>query len=425
MIEVVIESGRLAVGQETPLRVRFANQGHGTCTDIVFKLRLPPGLLLVGGRNVVEIPRILPGQEHIHVIQVEPTRAGEFEVAVRTFYYRDESGVHIRPPQPPGARVAVHPAPPVKPVPQRVPMRITHAGAGLDLGEWDLLTLSVRSLTGTPLSDVTLSIHGPVKTDTTHAAIPAIAPGACVEVPFAVFVAEGGRHVPLTVRATFAYADEMGRRHRGKHDERLDVSVGQVTPQRSRAVTGQTILYLSANPKDQVPLRSDEEMRKVRERLRLGRYRDSFRFEPCVAARLADIGQALIDYEPQLVHFSSHGQPDGRLLIEDESGYTDLVTPDGIAELFGLHSATIRCVIVNACHSVPLAREMVKKIEYAVGMGCQVGDEAAILFSVGFYQGLSAGRPVRDAFRRGCALIQAKQAVTTESKTPVLFEREA
>lgn len=425
MIEVVIESGRLAVGHETPLRVRFSNKGPGACTDIVFKLRLPPGLLLVGGRNAVEVPRILSGQEHVHVIQVEPTRAGEFEVAGRNFSYRDESGVPIRPPQPPRARLVVLPARQVEPVPERAPLHIAHGGAELELGEWDVLPLSVRSTTGVPLSDVTLSIHGPFKTDTTHATVPVIAPGASVDVPFAVFAAEGGRHVPLRVHATFVYADEAGRRRRGEHDERLNVSVGQVTPKRNRAPTGQTILYLAASPKDQKPLRSDEEMRNVRERLQLGRYRDSFRLEPCVAARLADISQALIDYEPQIVHFSGHGQPDGRLLVEDESGYTDLVTPDGLAALFGLQAATIRCVIVNACHSMLLAQAMAREIDYVVGMRCQIGDEAAILFSVGFYQGLFAGRPVPDAFDRGCALIQAKQALATESKTPVLFRRGA
>jgi hypothetical protein len=424
MIEVVVESGHLAVGQETSLRVRFVNIGPGVCTDVGFKLGLPPGLLLVGGRNVVDIPKIPPGQAHVHVIRVEPTQPGEFEVTGRNFSYRDESGVVIRPPQPPRARLVILPAGPAEPVPRRAPLRITHAGAGLDLGEWDVLPLSVRSMTGIPLSDVTLSIHGPVKTDTTHATIPAIGPGTSVDISFAVFVAEGGRHVPLRAHASFVYTDEMGRKHRGEHDERLDVSVGQPTPKRNRAPAGQTILYLAASPKDQVPLRSDEEMRNVRERLQLGRYRDSFRFEPYAAVRLADIGQALADHEPQLVHFSCHGQPDGRLLIEDESGYTDLVTPEGIAQLFGLHGA-IRCVIVNACHSMLLAQAMVGEIDYVVGMRCQIGDEAAILFSVGFYQGLSAGHPVPDAFDRGCALIRAKQAVTTESKTPVLLRRRA
>lgn len=425
MIEVMIESGRLAVGQETPLRVRFANKGPGACTDIFFKLGLPPGLLLVGGRNVVEIPKILSGHEHVHVIQVEPTRAGEFEVTGRSLEYRDESGVPIRPTQPPRARLVVASARSAEPAPQQAPLHIANAGTGIELGEWDVLPLSVRSTTGIPLRDVTLSVHGPVKTDTTHATIPVIAPGASVKVPFAVFAAEGGRHVPLRVHATFMYADEMGRRRQGVCDERLEVSVGQATTQRTRIAIGQTILYLAASPKDQVPLRSDEEMRNVRERLKLGRYRDSFRLEHCGAARIADIGQALIDYEPQLVHFSCHGQPDGRLLVEDESGYTDLVTPDGLADLFGLHAATIKCVIVNACHSMLLAQSMVREIEYAVGMRCQIGDEAAILFSIGFYQGLSAGRPVPDAFERGRALIRAKQALAAESKTPVLYRRGA
>jgi hypothetical protein len=426
MIEVSIESGQLAVGRETPLRVHFRNSGTGPNTNIVFKLGLPPGLLLVGGRNTVEIPKIPPGQEHVHVVHVEPARQGEFEVTGRNFSYRNESGVPIRPQQAPRARFVVLAAPAAQePVTVRAPLCITHVAEGLELGEWDVLPLSVRSATAVLLSDVRLSLHGPVRTDTTHATVPVIAPGTSVDVPFAVFAEEKGFRVPLRVHAAFTYLDETGRKRQGECDERIDVPVGQATIQRSQPLTGQTILYLAASPKDQAPVRSDEEMRNVKERLQLGRYRDSFRLEPCVAARLADISQALIDHDPQLVHFSGHGEPDGRVLVEDESGYTDLATPDGLAVLFGLHAATIRCVIVNACHSIALAQAMVKHIDYVVGMRCRIGDEAAILFSVGFYQGLSAGRSVPEAFDRGCALIQAKQTLTTESKTPVLLRRGA
>ena len=66
---------------------------------------------------------------------------------------------------------------------------------------------------------------------------------------------------------------------------------------------------------------------------------------------------------------------------------------------------------------------MAAHIDYVVGMRSEIGDEAAILFTVGFYQGLFAGRPVPQAFRQGCALLQAKRMARPEFGTPVLLTR--
>jgi hypothetical protein len=185
----------------------------------------------------------------------------------------------------------------------------------------------------------------------------------------------------------------------------------------------QTILYLTASPNDMTPLRSDLEMRKVKERLQLGRERDAFRLEYCVASRLDDISQALLDYEPQVVHFSGHGDAAGGLYVEDEAGLSALVNPDGLAKMFGQHQSTIRCVIVNACHSARLAEAMAKYIDHSVGMRCAIGDRAAIQFSVGFYQAMFAGWPVADAFSRGCALVESNSVTEGEYETPALFSR--
>jgi hypothetical protein len=155
----------------------------------------------------------------------------------------------------------------------------------------------------------------------------------------------------------------------------------------------------------------------------LARFRDQYRIEPCVAARIVDVSQALVDFKPQVVHFSGHGDMDGNLCFEDDAGLISSATPEGLATLFGLQRRTVRCVIVNACHSMRLAEAMARQIDHVVGMRCQIGDEAAILFSVGFYQGLFAGEPVPDAFHRGCALLQTEQRTEREFQTPVLMPR--
>jgi hypothetical protein len=190
----------------------------------------------------------------------------------------------------------------------------------------------------------------------------------------------------------------------------------------SRPVSGvQTILYLTASPRDMELLRSDLEMRKVQEKLQLGRERDAYRLEYRGASRLDDVSQALFDYEPRLVHFSGHGDVTGGVYVENEVGLSTLINPDGLARMFGQHRDTITCVIVNACHSAGLAEAMARHIDYAVGMQSAIGDASAIQFSVGFYQAMFAGRSVPDAFERGCAMVESNSATGEDYQTPVLY----
>jgi hypothetical protein len=242
--------------------------------------------------------------------------------------------------------------------------------------------------------------------------------------PFKVIADEGGV-VPVGARTTFTYHDGAGSIRQGAQEDWLEVAVagGGMPEPASKAAA--TILYLAASPNDPdlewLPLRSDLEMRKVKERLRLSRHRDEYQFEPCPAARWDDVSQALVDYDPQVVHFSCHGDSDGNLLLENDAGGVALTTPEGLARLFGLHRSTIRCVIVNACHSELLARAMAQNIDHVVGMRSEIGDEAAIQFSAGFYTGFFAGQPVPVAFERGIASIQSSETTKLEYRTPVLL----
>ena len=353
MIQVSLEPSRLTAGQEARLTLVFANAGPGTCTDIVFKVDLPSGFLLLGGRNRVDIGKLPPGREHAHELIVEAPRPGDFTVVSTNFSYRDEFGVVVRVPDF-RAPLSVQGAAPASAPPE--PLGIEYAGSELALGEWDVLMIAVRNVTGTAVSDIALTVSGQVRTDGSSATVANLSRGDSAEVPVPVFAAEGGRHVPVTVCTTYSVPDQSGIVRRRAQEDRLQIAVRTRSPARTVAANGvsrvHTVLYLAASPKDLDLLRSTEEMRKVGELLRLGKYRDRFRLEPCLAVRLADIGQALADYEPQIVHFSGHGSRDGDLFVEDETGYSEPIVSDGLATLFGLYAPTMTCVVMNACHSM-------------------------------------------------------------------------
>jgi hypothetical protein len=66
---------------------------------------------------------------------------------------------------------------------------------------------------------------------------------------------------------------------------------------------------------------------------------------------------------------------------------------------------------------------MARHVEYVVGMRTEIGDDAAIEFSVGFYLGLFEGDSFPRAFKRGCAHFRAILTTEGEHLTPLLLER--
>jgi hypothetical protein len=178
------------------------------------------------------------------------------------------------------------------------------------------------------------------------------------------------------------------------------------------------ILFLASDPSDAVRLRLGQELRDIRERLQLSKYRDSFLLESRESMRPEDISQAIFDVEPQVIHFSGHGTNTGELCFENILGKTQLVQPDALASLFELVDEQVKCVILNACYSEIQAKAIVEHIPYVVGMNQAIGDKAAITFVAGFYKALGAGRSFEDAYK--FARVEIKLASIPEHLTPVL-----
>lgn len=165
------------------------------------------------------------------------------------------------------------------------------------------------------------------------------------------------------------------------------------------------ILFLGANPKNTTRLRIDEELREIDQQLRLSTARERLSLAQGWAIRADDLQQALIDNEPQIVHFSGHGDVEG-ILIEDEQGNAHQISTDAVSELFGLFKESVKCVLLNACFSETQAKAILAHIPYVIGMRSEMPDAAAIKFSVGFYKAIAAGKTVEFAFSLGVNAIK-------------------
>ena len=184
--------------------------------------------------------------------------------------------------------------------------------------------------------------------------------------------------------------------------------------------TVKTILILAANPKNTAPLRLDEEIREIDEGLRRANQRHQYKLEQKLAVRSRDFYRAILDYQPQIVHFCGHGAGQDGIVLEDDTGKMVLLETKTLASMFKLFAKkSVECVVLNACYSEVQAEAISQYVDYVLGMKKAVGDKAAVAFSVAFYDALAAGYEVEEAYELGCS----QMISFFEQETPVFKKK--
>ncbi|WP_019505713.1 SUMF1/EgtB/PvdO family nonheme iron enzyme [Pleurocapsa sp. PCC 7319] len=185
------------------------------------------------------------------------------------------------------------------------------------------------------------------------------------------------------------------------------------------------ILFLASNPQSTSRLNLGKEAREIKEGLKRSRLADKFEFVQRWAVRPQDLRRALLEENPDIVHFSGHGEGDTGLVLENEVGEAKPATGEALADLFSLFPS-IKCVLLNACYAEIQAKSIVRHIDYVIGMRHTVLDDLAIFFATGFYDGLGYGRTIDDAFKFGRSAILFELSSTSDPNRkmiPVDFEK--
>jgi len=166
------------------------------------------------------------------------------------------------------------------------------------------------------------------------------------------------------------------------------------------------ILILSANPINTSRLRLDEEVREIQVALSRAISKEEFELINIGAVRIDDLRRALLDNEPQVVHFSGHGTGTDGIVLENLFGEVQLVSTESLSNLFKLFKDKVECVLLNACYSETQAEAIHHYIDCVIGMERAVTDIAAINFSTAFYDALGAGKSYAESFQFGCNNIE-------------------
>lgn len=179
-----------------------------------------------------------------------------------------------------------------------------------------------------------------------------------------------------------------------------------------------TILMLASSPVSTARLRLDKEAREIRKCLESLQQKDQqYALEYRWAVRPDELRRALLDVNPEIVHFCGHGVGNG-LVLENDAGEAQVVSTEALTDLFKMFQNIVKCVVLNACLSKVQADTISQYIDYVIGMNEEISDKAAIKFAVGFYDAIATNRNFTDAFAFGCNAIQLESI--PEHLTPVL-----
>lgn len=178
------------------------------------------------------------------------------------------------------------------------------------------------------------------------------------------------------------------------------------------------ILIIASNPRKDLNL--DREIRDLKGVIQRSRNKAQFEVEIELAVRPGALQELFLANEPRIVHFCGHGTGEQGLVLENDAGREQLVSTNALSSLFELFDDKVECVLLNACYSEVQANAIIEHINYVVGMSQEIGDDAAIAFATGFYQGLGYGKSIEQSYRLGCNAIQLQidNNATVRSRSP-------
>ncbi len=161
------------------------------------------------------------------------------------------------------------------------------------------------------------------------------------------------------------------------------------------------VLVLAANPIGTDLLQLEKEAERIQQRLQEGEAGKSFVVKVERAVKVEDLSKYLLQYTPLILHFSGHGNSSGDIILNNDQGQSQAVSPESLAQLLAIVGGRLECVVLNACFSLEKADALVEHVSFVIGMDAEIDDESAVRFAAGFYRGIGFGRGYYNAFELG------------------------
>ncbi len=198
-------------------------------------------------------------------------------------------------------------------------------------------------------------------------------------------------------------------------------SINQVTKHDLKKRKLLTVLYLTASPDPDSPLRVDAEVRRVQEAIRGSKFSENVTVQYRPAANLDSLIDGLNDHRPQIVHFSGHGNEDEVMTDSGKVGKPSakILSFELLAKALAATDSPPQVIVLNSCKSSSAKKALLSNAKIIVTMKTSISDIAASVFARKFYAAIAAGQSVKAAFEQGKVAVEA--ASISEADTPELF----
>jgi hypothetical protein len=143
-----------------------------------------------------------------------------------------------------------------------------------------------------------------------------------------------------------------------------------------------------------------KEVRSIQEKLRRGPLRERSELRVEWAVRVHDLQEHLLEHDPVVLIISGHAGIDGPVM-KARDGKPTIVSADVLCGAVKVAGCSVKCVILNGCKTIEIARAIAKEVGFAVGMSDSIPDPVVTVFAEGFFTGISYGKSVAEAHKMG------------------------
>jgi hypothetical protein len=177
------------------------------------------------------------------------------------------------------------------------------------------------------------------------------------------------------------------------------------------------ILFILSAPHQDLSL--DESYRKIEKAIQSSSDKRAVQIIPKFSSRIEDLIEALNKEQPDIIHFSGHGNEQGELIFTGDDIENKAISLSTLANLFKINKDNVKLIFLDACHSLVEADKLSQEIDYVIGMNNVIHEETASTFATSFYSSFVSNRTVKEAFGQAKVILEVKHQ--HESKVPELL----
>ncbi len=136
---------------------------------------------------------------------------------------------------------------------------------------------------------------------------------------------------------------------------------------------------------------------KIKKVLSVSRFSNRFKLKGEFDVTDINLFAKLNSYRPHVVHISGN-QSGGDVLLPSSKGGEVVVSDMALAGLLSSLGRDVRLAIIDTCWSYACAKRVSEVVACSIGVDDDIGDDEATRFYEVFYQAVTAGQSIQDAY---------------------------